>query len=64
MTIQVELTDGTYCRVVPKGLNLLLNRGLVKRFKRASGWAVIGIDPVRVSNKHSEYPGQERRLAA
>lgn len=64
MTIQVELTDGTLCRVVPKGLNLLLNRGLVKRFKRSSGWAVVGRDPIRYTGKVNGYKGMERRKAA
>lgn len=64
MTIQVELIDGTYCRVVPKGLNLLLNRELVKRFRRASGWAVVGKDPVRYGKNSSLYTGPERRMAA
>ena len=47
MTIQVELVDGTLCRVVPKGLDLLLSRELVKRFRRTSGWAVVGKDAIR-----------------
>ena len=64
MTIQVELTDGTLCRVVPKGLNLLLNRELVKRFKRSSGWAVVGRDPIRYTGKVNVYKGMERRKAA
>ena len=64
MTIQVELTDGTFCRVVPKGLNLLLKHALVKRFRRSSGWAVIGIDPVRVATRESHYSGMERRQTA
>jgi hypothetical protein len=64
MTIQVELIDGTLCRVVPKGLNLLLNRELVKRFKRSSGWAVVGRDPIRYSEKVNGYNGMERRKAA
>ena len=64
MTIQVELTDGTLCRVVPKGLNLLLNRGLVKRFKRSSGWAVVGRDPIRYTGKVNGYKGMERRKVA
>ncbi len=61
MTIQVELIDGTLCRVVPKGLNLLLNRELVKRFKRSSGWAVVGQDPIRFTEKGNGYKGMERR---
>ncbi len=64
MTIQVELIDGTICRVVPKGLNLLLNRELVKRFRRSSGWAVIGKDPIRYPNNKREYNGLERRITA
>jgi hypothetical protein len=64
MTIQVELTDGTLCRVVPKGLNLLLSRELVKRFRRSSGWAVIGKDSIRYPNNKLEYNGLERRIAA
>ena len=64
MTIQVELIDGTLCRVVPKGLNLLLNRELVKRFKRSSGWAVVGRDPIRYNKNSNSYKGTERRKAA
>lgn len=63
MTIQVELVDGTLCRVVPKGLDLLLNRELVKRFRRSCGWAVVGSDPVRYNRQKSTYNGPERRLA-
>lgn len=64
MTIQVELIDGTICRMVPKGLDLLLNRELVKRFRRSSGWVVIGKDPIRYPNKKLEYNGLERRITA
>ena len=63
MTIQVELIDGTFCRVVPKGLNLLLSREMVKRFRRSSGWAVVGKDPIRYNNKQCDYNGPERRQA-
>ena len=64
MTIQVELIDGTNCRVVPKGLNLLLSRELVKRFRRSSGWAVVGKDPIRYPVQRVDYHGPERRVAA
>lgn len=64
MTIQVELLDGTYCRVVPKGLDLLLSRELVKRFRRTSGWATVGVDPIRAPESYLGYNGPERRLAA
>ncbi len=61
MTIQVELIDGACIRVVPRGLDLLLQRNLVRRFLRNSGWAVIGVDPVRANASGSGYSGQERR---
>ena len=64
MTIQVEMIDGTICRVVPKGLDLLLSRNLVRRFRRTSGWAVVGKDPIRYPNRTVQYSGQERRIAA
>ena len=62
--LQVEMKDGTLCRVVPKGLDLLLNRDLVKRFQRSSGWAVVGIDPIRYTSSKNSYRGPERRIAA
>ena len=64
MTIQVEMIDGTICRVVPKGLEPLLGRDLVKRFRRSSGWAVVGKDSIRYPDKIVGYRGPERRIAA
>jgi len=64
MTIQVELLDGTVCRVVPKGLNLLLNQRMVKRFRRSDGWAVVGKDPLRCAREQGNYRGPERRVFA
>jgi hypothetical protein len=64
MTIQVEMIDGTLCRVVPNGLDHLLTRNLVKRFLRSSGWAVVGQDPIRMPEQHADYQGPERRVAA
>ena len=61
MTIQTELTDGTICRVVPKGLELLLGHQRVKRFRRRDGWVVVGRDPLRSASGDSSYDGPERR---
>jgi hypothetical protein len=47
--------------VVPKGLQLLLRKQLVKRFRRSNGWAVIGVDQIRAANRPSTYSGFERR---
>jgi len=61
MTIQVELLDGCCVQVVPRGLDLLLDRALVRRFMRASGWAVVGVDPIRQSSRSADYYGDDRR---
>jgi hypothetical protein len=61
VTIQVELIDGCCVRVVPRGLNLLLERNLVRRFLRSSGWAVVGIDPLRSNSRSSNFSGNDRR---
>jgi hypothetical protein len=63
LIIQVELIDGCCIRVVPRGLDLLLERNLVRRFLRNSGWAVVGVDPLRAATA-SAYAGPERRSAA
>ena len=62
--IRAELTDGSFIRVAPKGLDLLLRNGRIKRFLRDSGWAVVGIDPIRGSARGAGYGGPERRNAA
>jgi len=49
------MIDGTICRVVPKGLDLLLGRDLVKRFRRASGSVVVDKDPIRYPDKMVGY---------
>ena len=59
--IRAELTDGSYIRVAPKGLDLLLRNGRVKRFLRNSGWAIVGVDPMRDSARQGGYDGPERR---
>jgi hypothetical protein len=62
--IRAELTDGSFIRVAPRGLDLLLRNGRVKRFLRSSGWAVVGIDQIRASARSQVYSGPERRSAA
>jgi hypothetical protein len=63
MLIEVELVDGEMTKVLQQGLDRLIEKNLVKRFKRHSGWAYVGIDPIR--SKHNTYEqlfdGPERR---
>jgi hypothetical protein len=59
--IRVEMHDGTYIRVAPRGLDLLIRHGRVKRFRRHSGWAVVGRDATRTIPPSGTYNGPERR---
>lgn len=62
MSIKVELNDGERLTVSSKGLDRLLERSLVRRFQRSSGWVVVGVHPVRISRSvNGYYNGQERR---
>ena len=61
--IRVELHDGTFLRVAPKGLDLMLRYGHVKRFLRSSGWAEVGLDRLRGMGSANGYFGPERRRA-
>jgi len=49
MTIQNELTGDAVCRVIPKGLELLLSHQRVKGFLRRDGWVVVGRAPPSLS---------------
>ena len=62
--IEVELSDGTLCRMAPKALDMFLVRDGVSRFRRSDGWVVVGVDPLRDLCKRCVYDGSERRLAA
>lgn len=62
MIIPVVLHDDLHTIVSREGLNRLLERGLVKRFKRGSGWAVVGLHPIRIAHDLNVYSGPERRL--
>jgi hypothetical protein len=59
--IEVLLSGNTEHEVVPDYvLGELLLRGKVQGFRRASGWVVVGRDPIRQARGGS-YPGTERR---
>jgi hypothetical protein len=60
MLIRVMYSDGRFDMVKPGMLDNLLEQQSVTSFKRTTGWAVVGRDPVRSSSR-SRYNGQERR---
>ncbi len=62
--IDVILKDGTYHHFTPRVLNVLLESHRVHKFKRSSGWATIGMDPVRIKKVEAingSYSGPDRR---
>ena len=64
--IDVILKDGTYHHFTPRVLNVLLESHRVHKFKRTSGWATIGVDPVRTKKSSlangDQFNGRNRRL--
>ena len=64
--IDVILKDGTYHHFTPRVLNVLLESHRVHKFKRSSGWATIGVDPVRTKKSGltngAFSNGRDRRL--
>jgi hypothetical protein len=62
--IELVLSDGTPIHVTPRVLDLLLESNRVAKFKRSSGWATVGIDPIRAKSRGhggASYHGPERR---
>lgn len=62
--IDVILKDGTYHHFTPRVLDVLLESQRVHKFKRAAGWATVGVDPVRTRKSvlnNNLYQGPERR---
>jgi len=64
--IELILSDGSQIHVTPRVLDLLLESNRVTKFKRSSGWATVGIDPIRAKSREHvwiPYDGPERRGA-
>jgi len=54
--VNVELKDGAVCQMAKKSFNVFLSLDRVAKFKRSSGWVVVGKDQMRASGKNSNYP--------
>jgi len=61
MLIRVMYNNGSFDMVKPNMLDNLLNQQTITSFKRNSGWAVVGRDPIRSSSR-TNYSGVNRRL--
>lgn len=62
MGIQVEFKDGMQGEVPETVLDRLIEMNLIARFRRQSGWAEIGRDPIRRRSPVISLP--ERRTAS
>lgn len=60
MLIHVVYSSGRYDMVKPALLDQLIAKQELSQFKRASGWVVVGRDPIR-SPRETRYTGQDRR---
>jgi hypothetical protein len=64
--IEVMRNDGTFFFCHPQMLDALLEKNHVTKFKRKSGWVIVGVDPVRTKPlpKASQlFDGHERRAS-
>lgn len=61
MLIRVRYPDGRYDMVKSFRLDHLIETNTIHSFKRASGWVVLGVDPVRKSGQKRPHNTPERR---
>ena len=61
MLVPVNWSNNRYDYVNNLALDKFIEAGVVIKFLRSSGWAVVGVDPVRQSAPVSKYDGIERR---
>ena len=55
LRIDVELKDGSVCRMAKKAFNVFLSLDKVAKFKRSNGWIIVGEGPLRDLGKDSDY---------
>jgi hypothetical protein len=63
-TIEVITKGGSYQHLTPYVLDILLANNKVMKFKRSSGWAIVGVDPIRVKERRQvsrPFTGLDRR---
>jgi hypothetical protein len=61
MLVQVRWTNSRYDYVKDFMLDHLIEKGVVAKFLRSSGWVTIIVDPIRSNTSYCEYRGPERR---
>lgn len=62
MAIMVQYKDKSFGYVQNGTLDTLIDADRIIAFRRASGWAEIGVDSLRGARAASDYDGPERRV--
>jgi hypothetical protein len=65
MLIQVNYPDNRFDFVKDNILDTLIEKKLITRFRRSSGWVTLGFDPVRTRKREFTYkiPSEVRKLS-
>lgn len=64
MAIMVQYKDKSFDYVPNDALDDLIAAESIIAFRRASGWAEMGRDPLRVKRPQKKFKGAERRASA
>ena len=62
MAIMVQYKDKSFGYVQNSTLDNLIDAQRIIAFRRASGWAEIGVDSLRGARDANDYDGLERRI--
>lgn len=62
MLIRVVYNDNAYDFINPARLDESLKAGTISMFQRSSGWARVGIDPLRRNNAPQDKAVERREL--
>lgn len=60
LSVPIVYEDGMMDQVDPLSLQVLIEEEMIVKFQRGEGWAYIGLDPIRRSDRY-DYSGPERR---
>ena len=61
MLVPVNWSNNHYDYINDSVLDNFIEAGVIIKFLRSSGWATIGVDPIRVRAPGTNYDGIERR---
>ena len=64
--IEVMTNKGTVLFCQPPMLDALLKKNKLTKFRRKSGWVVVGVDPIRIKSVPEAFQlfnGHERRAS-